>query len=613
MAQIVEELILYDKFTNVFASYTRRTEQASKATHAAQGAVDKFTESQKMAERATSQFTNTIHKLVGSYTGLQGLKKLVNLSDVYTQTTARLDMMNDGLQTTSELNDMIFRSAMRSRGAYQQTADMVAKLGTMAGDAFSSSAEIVAFAEQINKLMTLSGTSGAGRDAAMLQLTQAMSSGVLRGEELNSVLEQAPLIAQNIAEYMGVSTGEMRELASQGVITADVVKNAILGAAGETNKAFEQLPMTWEQVWTQMQNSVTKALEPVLIAINWLANNIEIIGPLVLGVGAAFAVFQIAANWTKIATIATTAYHAVVNFLSIGFGMLTGSTAAASAATFTYNSALLACPITWIVMGVLLLVAAFYAAVAAINKFTGKSISATGIIAGIFTALGAQIVNMFVIPLQNKFANFANFIGNFCNSPVAAVKILFLDMADTVLGYISKVAHAIEDLINAIPGMHVNITSGLDDLQDWVRKASQEIKDESEWTEYVKRWDYLDLGDAFDFGYNWIKNLLSGKDDGEGDPVVTEMSSDISKIAEDTKAINKSVNFAQEDIKLIVDMAERRFVNNVNLTTQAPVINIQGANTGNTREDRRSIADAVRSILVEETAAHSWQSYAVTN
>ena len=613
MATIREELVLYDKFTNTFTSYIRQGEQAASVTKAAQDATEKFTKSQKEAADSTSKLTGTVKNLVGAYVGLQGLKSLFTLSDTLTQTTARLDMMNDGLQTTNELNNMIFQSAMKSRASYQSTADFVSKLGTLAGNAFDSNAELVAFAEQINKQITLSGASSQAADAAMLQLTQGLSSGALRGEELNSVLEQTPMIAQTIADYLGMTTGEMREFASEGNLTADIVKNAMLGAADETNAKFESIPLTWGQVWTMAQNIAIKALNPVLTAISWVANNIEIIGPIVLGLAGAFAVFQAAAHWTQIAAIATGAYHFVVNLLSIGFGVLSGSSAAASAAVFTFNSALLASPITWVVMGVMLLVAALYAAVAVFNKFTNSSVSATGIIAGAFFSAGTFIANNTIIPLQRIFATFANFIGNVFNDPVTAVKVLFYDLAITVIGYIQKIAGGIESLINAIPGVEVNLTSGIDNLYNTLQSKRQDAIDAGSYKEYIKPWEYKDLGAAFSSGYDWGSNLAgnlgnmfsSGTSAFAGGTSFDDLAGDVSSIAGDVGSIEKSVNMADEDLKSLVDMAERRYVNNINLTAQTPVINITGQNTGNTAADRRALANAIKDILVEQVAAGS--------
>ena len=595
MAKIREELILYDKFTNTFTSYIRQTSEAMTKTRQAQNTVNEFAQSQRSATRAANSLTGSIRNLAGAFVGLQGIRTLFGWSDQMTASRARLDMMNDGLQTTKELQDMIFQSAMRARGSYMETMGFVAKLGTLAGNAFSSNQEIVAFAEQINKQMVLSGTHTWEAQAAMLQLTQGLASGVLRGEELNSVLEQTPMIAQTIAKYMGVTTGEMREMASQGLVTAEVVKNAMFWAADETNAAFENMPLTWAQAWTMAQNIAIRALNPVLLAIGFLANNIQIIGPLVLGLGAAFAVFQIAANWTKIATAATTAYHFAVNLLSIGFGVLRGSTAAASAAVFTFNSALLASPITWIVLIVLLLVAALYAGVAAF------------------------CYNSVIVPIQNYFAAAANFIGNVFHDPVTAVKVLFYDMALTVLGYIQKMAQGIEDLINEIPGVKVNITSAIDNLYGTMSANREAAIAAGSYKEFIKPLEYQDYSAAYQSGYNFGRDLegkaASWFSGGAGlsSPAgidASGMAGDVGNIAKGVSDINKAVNMSEEDIRSLVDVAERRYVNHINLTSQTPVITINGQNTGNTAADRQNLADAIRDILIEQVASGSVRSTA---
>ena len=619
MAKIREELILYDKFTNTFTSYIRQTSEAMTKTRQAQNTVNEFAQSQRSAARAANSLAGSIRNLAGAFVGLQGIRTLFGWSDQMTASRARLDMMNDGLQTTKELQDMIFQSAMRARGSYMETMGFVAKLGTLAGNAFSSNQEIVAFAEQINKQMVLSGTHTWEAQAAMLQLTQGLASGVLRGEELNSVLEQTPMIAQTIAKYMGVTTGEMREMASQGLVTAEVVKNAMFWAADETNAAFENMPLTWGKVWTMAQNIAIRALNPVLLAIGFLANNIQIIGPLVLGLGAAFAVFQIAANWTKIATAATTAYHFAVNLLSIGFGVLRGSTAAASAAVFTFNSALLASPITWIVLIVLLLVAALYAGVAAFNKFADASVSATGVIAGVLAILAAFCYNSVIVPIQNSFAAAANFIGNVFHDPVTAVKVLFYDMALTVLGYIQKMAQGIEDLINKIPGVKVNITSAIDNLYGTMSANREAAIAAGSYKEFVKPLEYQDYSAAYQSGYNFGRDLegkaASWFSGGAGlsSPAgidASGMAGDVGNIAKGVSDINKAVNMSEEDIRSLVDIAERRYVNHINLTSQTPVITINGQNTGNTAADRQNLADAIRDILIEQVASGSVRSTA---
>lgn len=461
MARIVEELVLRDGFTGTYRNYLGYTEQA---------------------ERSTYRLMDSIRNLAGAYIGLQGVHGLVRMSDTFTQTTARLDLMNDGLQTTAELNQMIYESAQRARGSYADTAAMVAKLGTLAGDAFGSSAEIVAFAEQLNKQMVLSGTGKMEGDAAMLQLTQGLASGTLRGEELNSVLEQTPLIAQTIAKYMGVNIAEMRELASDGMVTAEIVKNAMFAAADETNKKFERMPMTWSQVWTSFANTALMYSRPILQVISWLANNIAIIGPLVLAAGGAFTVFQLAANYTRIAAAVTAGYNFVINLLSIGFGVLTGNTAAASAAMYTFNSAMLANPVTWVTMGIMLLVGALYAGVAAWNHFTGASLSATGIIVGAVFMAAALIGNILIGTLNGMiqaiwsvfvtlFIGIVEWVLNVANGGFNSFGAAVANLIGQIISWFLDLGKVVTKIIDAIFG--TNWTAGLNSLQNnviaWVK------------------------------------------------------------------------------------------------------------------------------------------------
>lgn len=604
MAVIEDTLRLNDAYSRVLRDYINNLTRAGSAARSGSDSNRLYGDSAANAARQTSDLVSELRGLAGAYLGIQGVRALTGLSDSMTSITARLDMMNDGLQTTEELNRMIYESAQRSRGSYQQTANLVAKLGTLAGDAFSSNREIIAFAEQLNKQMALSGTTTQEAQAAMLQLTQGLASGTLRGEELNSVLEQTPMIAQSIAKYMGVNTGEMRELASEGAITAGVVKSAMFAMADEINAKFEQMPMTWGQVWTSMQNTAIQALQPVLNAVNWLANNLSVIGPIVAGLAASFVVFQVAANSTKIAAAVTAAYKFVVDLLKFSYAVLTKQTTVLTATTARFNATLLASPITWVVMIVMLLVAALYAGVAAFNKLTGSSVSATGIITGTLATLAAFVFNSVLVPIQRGFASFANFLGNVFDNPVASVKLLFYDMALTVLGFIQNVAQGLENLINKIPGVEVNLTSGIDSLYNKIAQGAQTIRSESGWKEYVKAWDYKDLADAFSGGYNWGSNLFSGSSQTSAlDYTNTPTYSQVSGIADSVKGIEKSVNMSEEDIRALVDVAERRYVNNVNLTAQTPVITINGANTGRTAADRQNLANAIRDILIEQVSS----------
>ena len=465
-----------------------------------------------------NELMQTIKGTVAAYATIQTLSAALNLSDQLTSTTARLNLMNDGLQTTQDLQNMIYLSAERARGSYQATADAVSKLGLMAGDAFSSSEEIIAFMEQVNKQFTIAGTEAAGIDAAMLQLTQAMGSGVLRGEEYNSILEQAPNIIQAIADYMEVPKGQLKDMAAEGLITADIVKAAMFAAADDTNAKFEQMPKTFSQIWTSFQNTALMAFQPVLQRMNEIANSeafqgfvnnaiealsmvagialeifdllvgvAEIVGenwswlsPIIYGVAGALAVYYGWLLLTKGAEMAMAAVHGIVavakGIMAAATMLVTGATWAETTAQYGLNAAMYACPIVWIIILIIALIALFYAAVAAVNHFAGTSVSATGIICGafmvalafignIFVALWNLVVDVFVL-IYNLVAEVANFIGNVFTDPIGAVCRLFFGLADTVLGILQALASAIDAIFGS--NLAGSVQGWRDSLGGWV-------------------------------------------------------------------------------------------------------------------------------------------------
>ena len=562
---------------------------AADAKEDATAATKSLSDAQTAAQNVTTSLTGAVVRLAASYLSIQGLKKAVDLSDTLVSSRARLDRMNDGLQTTKELEDMVYAASMRSRGDFMDTMSLVSQLGTMAGDAFNSSREIVQFAEQLNKQLALSGASGASAQAAILQLEQGLASGVLRGDELNSVMEQAPALAKSIADYMQVSVGELREMGSQGQITADIVKNALFSAAEETNAEFAKTPMTWAQVWTAASNMAIRAMDPLLAAINWVANNIQTIGPIVVSLGTAFGVMLIAANWTNILTFATEKAAAAQAFLN---------------AVMSANPAALAA------VGVLVLVAAFYAGIAAVNHFAGTSISATGIITGAFATLGAFVFNGVLVPLQNGFAAFVNFLANVFTNPLAAVKIAFYDMAITVMQYLQNIAQGLEGLLNKIPGVTVDLTSGVNATVTKLQRDRKYEKWASGYTEVVKPWENIDLGKAYTKGYNWganfnLSTMLGGGSGSLEVPQAADIKDLLTNIDKNTGKISKTVDLSDEQIKMMVDIAERKYVNNINLTSQTPVITVNGQNTGNTLQDAEDVANVLRDLLLERMSAGS--------
>ena len=612
-----------------------------------------------------NELMQTIKGAVTAYATIQTLSAALNLSDQLTSTTARLNLMNDGLQTTQDLQNMIYLSAERARGSYQATADAVSKLGLMAGDAFSSSEEIIAFMEQVNKQFTIAGTEAAGIDAAMLQLTQAMGSGVLRGEEYNSILEQAPNIIQAIADYMEVPKGQLKDMAAEGLITADIVKAAMFAAADDTNAKFEQMPKTFSQIWTSFQNTALMAFQPVLQRMNEIANSeafqgfvnnaiealsmvagialeifdllvgvAEIVGenwswlsPIIYGVAGALAVYYGWLLLTKGAEMAMAAVHGIVavakGIMAAATMLVTGATWAETTAQYGLNAAMYACPIVWIIILIIALIALFYAAVAAVNKFAGTSVSATGIICGafmvalafignIFVALWNLVVDVFVL-IYNLVATVANFIGNVFTDPIGAVCRLFFDLADTVLGILQALASAIDAIFGS--NLAGSVQGWRDSLGGWVDetfgKGDEVMAKMNADDMKLGRFEY---GAAWDAGYSFgegidesIANfdpssLFDTNVPGAGDYADLSnygagIAGDVGDIAGNTGAIKDSMDITEEDLKYLRDIAEQEAINR--FTTAEITIEQTNHNTVSGKMDLDGVVDGLTGAVNE--------------
>lgn len=623
MAQIRETLTLEDRFTQNFTRFERLCEQSSGALDdvrfslnnietataaSAQALQDMASRTESSAQRAasgTDALAGSVRRLAAQFMSLQAVRGIINLSDTLTSTTARLDLMNDGLQTTAELNDMIFASANRARGSYQATADLVGKLGVLAGNAFGSSAEIVAFAEQVNKQMAIAGTSTMGAQAAMLQLTQAMASGVLRGEELNSILEQAPTIAQAIAEYLNVDVGTMRQLASEGQITANVVKNALFAAAEETNAKFEQMPYTWGQVWQQAQNVMIQTFQPVLQLIGQLADfageNIDVIIGLLYGLAAA-AVFYAAAQW--IATDAakkffTTLMTNPLMWIAMLIGVVVAAVYSWIQSVGGLQAAWAIC-MDWLQTAWANLQIAFMTVVFFMQELGGRlSLTFWNVAYGVADAVGQMKVDVLTI-IQDMVNGAIGLINSFINAINAIL--------GTSIAAIDEVTFA----ANAQVQYQAEKQARADKLAQRQADYDQMVADHQTQLESMRA--ERDAEHAARQEEIASMQADAGAGTSGGADYLEEIDANTASTAGSAGSIEKSLGLAEEDIKSLVDVAEQRYVNRINLTAQSPVINITGANTGNTPADRQRLADQIRDVLVEQISSGSSRAttYAVS-
>lgn len=607
---------------------------------------EQFNQEISAGTQQANELTNTIKRAVAAYISIQSVGKALNISDELVQTTSRLNMMNDGVQTTAELVNMVYAAAQDARGSFGQMADVVARFGNNAKDTFSSSEEVVAFADLIQKQMTIAGASTQEAANAELQLSQALGSGVLRGDELNSIFEQAPNLIQNIADYLDVPIGKIREMAADGELSADVVKAAIFSAADDINSKFNEMPMTWGQIWQSMQNTALIAFQPVLQRLNDLANseafqtfiqgaieamatlanillnvfelvgtvggfiadNWSVISPIIYGVIAALAVYAAYLGIVKgieIASAAATAIHSVAMSAKIGvMAALTGQTMAATAAQMGYNGALYACPVVWIIMLLIALIAIIFAVCNAIAKMTGIANSGFGVITGgvnvviqFFKNLGLTVANI-ALGIGNAIAALASNMMTAFHNAICSVQSWFYNLLSTALSVIEGICSA----LNKLPFVEFDYSGISSAADDYAAKASEAAGNKE---------DYQSISDAFNEGFTtfdafqdgWASDAFNAGaawGDGIADKVSNFSLSDvfgqtdipnvgdytsgfndaiansgvgdsIGNIDDNTGKIKDSLEVSEDELKYLRDIAEQESINR--FTTAEVTIN----------------------------------------
>ena len=612
----------------------------------------RFNQEISAGTQQANELTNTIKRAVAAYVSIQSVGKALNISDELVQTTSRLNMMNDGVQTTAELVNMVYAAAQDARGSFSQMADVVARFGNNAKDAFSSSEEVVAFADLIQKQMTIAGASTQEAANAELQLSQALGSGVLRGDELNSIFEQAPNLIQNIADYLDVPIGKIREMAADGELSADVVKAAIFSAADDINSKFNEMPMTWGQMWQSMQNTALIAFQPVLQRLNDLANS-EAFQTFIQGAIEAMAtlanillnVFEVAAsvgafigdNWSIIAPIiygviaALGAYLAImgiVNAITAISAAIDATKAAADALaagqTFLWtvqqyglNAALAACPITWIIVLIIALIAIIFAVCNAIAKMTGIANSGFGVITGgvnvviqFFKNLGLTVANI-ALGIGNAIAALASNMMTAFHNAICSIQSWFYNLLSTALSVIEGICAA----LNKLPFVEFDYSGISSAADDYAAKASEAAGNKEDYqsisdafNEGFTTFDAFQDGwasDAFNAGATWgdgvadkVSNFSLSDVFGQTDiPNVGDYTSGFSdaiansgvgdgigNIDDNTGKIKDSLDITEEDLKYLRDIAEQEAINR--FTTAEINVDMSGMqNTVNSGDD----------------------------
>ena len=592
----------------------------------------KFNNSIRGGNNSANGLLSTIKKIAVAAGGIVGINKVQNISDKLASTKARLNLLVDDGGSVDVLEQKIMASAQRSRSVYFDTASAVAKLGLNAGNAFNGDMnQVIAFMEQVNKQFVIGGATAQEQSNAMIQLTQAMAAGALRGEELNSILDGAPGIARAIEKYMGIAEGSIKSVAQEGKVTAEVVKNAMFAMADETNAKFDSMPKTWAQIWVDMKNQALSMFAPILTKINQIGNSTKfqkvttglinglaavanvassaldiliaiasvfvdnwgIIQPLVLGIAAAMLLYNgylIANNAITAISNAQKGLAAVQAYKAAVANTTLAATekaeamakASATAAQYGFNAALLACPLTWILLIIIAVIAAIYMIVAAINKLTGSTISATGIICGVVAVAGAFVLNcaigvlnaiiqaiwtIFVAP----FLGIVEWILNVCNGGFNSFGDAVANLIGQIIGWFLNLGKVVTTIIDAIFG--TDWTSGLESLQSavtsWGKNENAITLDKNAPTidyraTYSGAWDA-----GYDFGQG-IDDKIGGMFDASGlDSMgAFDLSNTLDGIygntgdtAANTAATADALDVAEEDLAYLRDIAEREAIN----------------------------------------------------
>ena len=585
-----------------------------------------FNNSIREGSNSANGLLSIIKKVAIAAGGIAGINKVLNISDELASTKARLNLLVDDGGSVEALEQKIMASAQRSRSVYFDTASAVAKLGLNAGNAFDGNMDqVIAFMEQVNKQFVIGGATAQEQSNAMIQLTQAMAAGALRGEELNSILDGAPGIARAIEKYMGIAEGSIKTVAQEGKVTAEVVKNAMFAMADETNAKFDSMPKTWAQIWAGMKNQALSMFAPILTKINQIANSTKFqqvttalinglagvaniassvldilisiasvivdnwswIQPIIMGIVAAMLIYNGVALATNIIMgiqATAKAVHAAAT------AMEAGATFTATVAQQGLNAALLACPLTWIILLIIAVIAAIYAACAAVAKFTGIANSGFGVICGrimvviaFFKNLGRSVANI-ALGIWNALGACASNIGTAFHNVISNVQGWFYNLLSTALTVVAGICEA----LNKLPFVEFDYSGITNKASEYAAKSAEAYGNVEEYksvadafNEGMSTFDTFQDGwaaDAFASGAAWgdgVADKVSGMFDfsaldsmGADSLDAFNLGNDLDSIygntgdiANNTAATADALDIAEEDLAYLRDIAEREAIN----------------------------------------------------
>lgn len=718
MAVISEQLQITDAFSSTFQKFNEMADKISASLERIDKNLDEYIKTNDKATQSTkahgdqarktgadiSSLAGTFGKLATALGGMAAIRGIINLSDELTLTQARLNAVNDGLQTSAQLNEMIFAAAQNARGSYLDMAQSVASLKAQTGDVFKSTAEAVRFTELLNKQFAISGTSTSGIASTMYNLTQALATGVLRGNDLQMVLSNSPALVQRISQYMGITVGELRELASQGKITADIVKAAIMSAGEDIDAQFDKMPMTFGQAMQKVKNVAVKGFQPVgqaianainspefdraitaiskgilavtVVGLNgfnalgkaikFCYDNLKIIAPILGIIVGAVVAYNTA---IAISTAIETAHAAATTLITGAKTAYSMAVAIATGNQIAFNAALQACPIVWVIDAIVAAIVVVAALIMVFHELAQTGHTVFGDVAGVALGCFGVISNALAI-LANAFITAAEFVVNAWNEGIYNIQMAFYEMSvsaantfNAVIGAADSAATAIAnafisglnqaigavnqlaDALNTLPGFnigHVGTLSGVSSvissridvgaIQAPTKKAPANFG----------RYETTSFSDAFQSGYekgaafgdatqnnllsafdgikSQINDLMGGSNLGDLAYELGDLGSAAGgggaggggkgKTNVGTVDKVKDVTLSDEDLKIYKDLAERRYMANVELKTLAPNISVSIPESAAKNLTSEDVANKLKVMLIEQMNSHTAVSHA---
>ncbi|MFT4146689.1 MAG: tape measure protein [Mobilitalea sp.] len=560
-------------------------DEVDKLKKATEKANKKAEKKAKKDSKAKADDSKKKSKSTNTKSGLEMLKKGMDVYDKYIKASNGLSGINDGSQSQMELLDKVNAAATRSSISNSDMSTAVTDIGSL--DTFAKdNDQAIAFSELLQKSLKIDGS-----DLSLTSIAGNLSDGLLKGDEFDSLIKSAPSIGEAMTKWTGKSSSELKAMAEQGNITADMLKNSMFFTADSINTKFDSQPKTFADIWIQIKNTAMNALNPLMQLISDITQSKAFQGGLNLIISGLNGLSGLISSLVNFITNNGT----IIQSLLIALGVVIMGVLAASI-------------ISWFMMylPIILIIGAITAIIYIVTQLGASFQDVFSFIGGIVGVFGAFLYNIFVTA-WNFIAAFVNFFANAFTNPIASIKVLFLSLVLTILSFLENAAKGLDKLLNSIPGFKVNITGNLEKLTQGIEKEIADTKKDSQLKTVMDTKEQMDYADGADFGSEWGLKAYD-KVNGAVSSITDVTGFDIGEYSDKgtptdpvTVEGNVDVNMEEEDLGYLRKMAERDYIANIATNTLAPNISVSFGDVHETA-DVNQLFSRIQTILKEQIA-----------